>query len=56
MSERTETKTEMMGTKMVQRAKRLTVYKITRDLGKGWFRIALMISTGISFSGYWNGP
>ena len=43
MSERTETKTEMMGTKMVQRAKRLTVYKITRDLGKGWFRIAAQI-------------
>jgi hypothetical protein len=36
MSERSETTTEMMGTKMVQRAKRLTVYKITRDLGKGW--------------------
>ena len=33
MSDRSETTTEVMGTKMVQRAKRLTVYKIARDLG-----------------------
>jgi len=43
MSERSENATEMMGTKTVQRAKRLTVYKIARDLGKGWFRIAAQI-------------
>ena len=35
MSERSETTTEAMGTQMVQRAKRLTVYKVARDLGKG---------------------
>lgn len=44
MSERSETTTEIMETKMVQRAKRLTVYKITRNLGKGWFRIAARIT------------
>lgn len=44
MSERSETTTEMMGTKMVQRAKRMTVYKVARDLGKGWFRIAAQIT------------
>lgn len=43
MSERSDTTTEMMGTKMVQRAKRLTVYKVTRDLGKGWVRMASQI-------------
>jgi hypothetical protein len=31
MSERSDTTTEMMGTKMVQRTKRLTVYKVTRE-------------------------
>ncbi len=44
MSERSDTTTEIMGTKMVQRAKRLTVYKIARDLGKGWFRIVAQIT------------
>jgi hypothetical protein len=43
MSERSETTTEAMGTQMVQRAKRLTVYKVARDLGKGWVRIASQI-------------
>ena len=43
MSERSDTTTEMMGTKMVQRAKRLTVYKVARDQGKGWVRMAAQI-------------
>jgi hypothetical protein len=43
MSERSETTTEMMGTKMGQRAKRLVAYKIARDLGKGWVRIASQV-------------
>jgi hypothetical protein len=43
MSERSDTTTEMMGTKMTQRAKRLTVYKVTRDLGQGWVRMASQI-------------
>jgi len=45
MSDRSETTTEVMGTKMVQRAKRLTVYKIARDLGRGWVRVASQIVT-----------
>jgi hypothetical protein len=43
MSERSDNTTEMMGTKTVQRAKRLTVYKVVRDLGKGWVRMASQI-------------
>jgi hypothetical protein len=45
MSDRSETTTEMMDTKMVQRTKRVTVYKIARDLGKGWFRIAAQVTS-----------
>ncbi len=44
MSDRSDTTSEMTGTKMTQRTKRLTVYKITRDLGKGWFRIAAQVA------------
>jgi hypothetical protein len=44
MSDRSETTTEAMGTKMTQRTKRLTVYKVARDLGRGWFRIAAQVT------------
>lgn len=44
MSDRSETTTEMMGNKTTQRTKRLTVYKIVRDLGKGWFRIGAQVT------------
>ncbi len=43
MIDRSETSTEMMGNKTTQRTKRVTVYKIARDLGKGWFRIAAQV-------------
>ncbi|MEJ2156159.1 MAG: hypothetical protein P8X96_12535 [Desulfobacteraceae bacterium] len=44
MSDRSETSTEMMGNKMTQRTKRVTVYKIARNMGKGWFRIAAQVT------------
>ncbi len=45
MSDRSESTTEVMGNKMAQRTKRVTVYKIARDLDKGWFRIAAQITS-----------
>jgi len=44
MTERSETSTEVMGTKSLQRVKRRTLYKVVRDLGKGWYRIAAEVT------------
>jgi hypothetical protein len=51
MTQLSETETSVMGSSDKQRVRRTIIYKVTRDLGKGWHRMAAQVAAQKNWSG-----
>ena len=51
MTQLSETETSVMGSTDKQRVRRTIIYKVTRDLGKGWHRMAAEVAGQKNWSG-----